>query len=166
MKKLILLFIAAITVGSGFCDEATPDPIVNDQYGYFSHGASFPCIYSLNFARRVQHNHDGYEIGIGGSPVLFAYEAHAFLNYLYFPKPNLDSEFYFGIGAQGGYASFTTNKFGKGVGFLAPNLVFGKSFYKAENDRRFVQLNVAPGFYAQEKWRRVPSLSVSYGYCF
>ncbi len=166
MKKLLFIAIASLFSTVGFADENVESKPINDTYGYFSHGASFPCIYSLNVASRVQRNHNGFEVGVGGSPILFAYEVHAMANYLFFPKPDLDSQIYLGIGGQGGFANTVGDKLKKGSGYFAPGLLIGKSFYRGKDDRRFVQVNVAPGFVYKKGWENVPSLSVSYGYCF
>ncbi|MCI0382370.1 MAG: hypothetical protein L0207_04900 [Chlamydiae bacterium] len=139
---------------------------IDDQYGYFSFSFGFPALFGLNIGYRSQHNHNGFEIGGGVVPLVFIYELHAYTSYLYYPKPSLDSQFYFGLGVRGGYANCMGNKWRRGAGYIAPGIILGKSYLNPKNDKRFFQVAVSPTAYTHKKFRFAPSINISYGYAF
>lgn len=139
---------------------------VSDRYGYFSYGFGFPRLFFLNIGSRIQEGHNGFEYGIGVTPLVFIYDVHAFVSYLYYPKPNLNSQFYFGLGLSGGYASLVGGQWKDAEGFFAPGFILGKSYKNDNIEKKFVQVSCAPAGYVKGKFRIVPSISICYGYCF
>ncbi len=173
--KIKKIFCLAILLSSSFFQlhgEEIPITLekekvdIHDRYGYFTYGFGLPGIFGLNLGMRNQHNHHGFEYGVGVVPLIFVYEIHAFTSYLYYPSPSLESQFYFGLGLRGGYANLTNNKWEKGEGYAAPGMIFGKSYHTKEESSRFFQVAFSPAAFAKKKVRFAPSINVSYGYCF
>ena len=174
MFKYILS--ASLVCSAVFADDIAPPAIdsvptldakpVEDSFGYFSYGISFPSLINLNLARRSQKGHNGFEVGIGGTPLIVVYEAHGFANYLYYPNPDPKSQFYLGFGAQGGFARQVGDKVKHTYGYAAPNLVIGKSYANSSDEQRLIQLNLTPNLYTGGKWRNVITLHVNYGFAF
>lgn len=175
MKKILILMIVPFFSlihlhGDEFVSQLTEPHLeepkeVNDKYGYFTYGFGLPGIFGLNLGMRNQHHHHGYEFGIGAVPLVVVYEFHTFASYLYYPKPALDSQFYLGLGLRAGYANLTEQKLKRGAGYIAPGMIFGKS-YQADSGTRFFQVAFSPAAYAKNKVRFTPSINISYGYCF
>lgn len=145
MKKVLLSLMA---MGAAHCIELDlpTDETVNSAYGYMSYGSGFPSLANINLAYRKQRHHNGFEVGVGGTPLIIVNELHGFANYLYYPDPNLESQMYYGLGGQIGGAG-AIHYAGSGVLLYAmPQVVVGKSYCMPKSQKQhFIQLIASPG---------------------
>ena len=170
MKKLIIAATALLITGSTFLhgeeiNKTEEVKQVDQSYGYYSFEGGFPSIITFNIGKRIQHGSHGLDAGIGVTPLLIAIEGHAYVNYLYYPTPNPDSQVYVGLGSQVGYGSFVYN-WESGIGFIKPQLIFGKEFATRGNEKRFIQANLGGVYFSTKGIAAVPSLMVTYGIKF
>lgn len=170
MKKLFLVLSIA---GSLFCTGLEfQDTQVNSRFSYMSYGSGFPGIVNINLAHRMQWGKQGLDVGIGGAPLIHVNEIHGFVNYLFYPKPNLDSQMYCGLGTQIGTV-VNSGTLGGSFGhwpYAIPQAVIGKSYaIPNANRQRFLQLNASPwiaGGRHKTKTLFFPIFGISAGYGF
>jgi len=160
---LVALFICALPLQAE--ESETPEQKVDQSYGYYSIGAGFPSIFTLNVGKKVQHHHHGFEGGIGVTPLIIAIEGHIYANYLYFPYPNLDSQIYVGLGGQAGYGVETIDWRGN-IGYFKPQFLLGKEYLTGRSEKRFIQAAIGGGYLTTRGSHFFPSLIVSYGIKF
>ena len=106
MKKIVFI-VAFLILGSNFLhgeESVEPTQEVHEQFNYFSVGGGFPLLLNLEFGSRVQHNHHGFEGGIGVGSIIALNDVHLFGSYLFYPTPNPQDQLYFGLSVQPGYA--------------------------------------------------------------
>ena len=161
LRKIILgLLVIGATV-SGFANEKEQQ--VENSYNYWSIGAGIPTILSLKFGHRQQAGHHGFEYGVGITPLIYLTEGHVFGSYLYYPKPSLQSQFYYGLGLRaGGFMELNRAKFA----YIAPGLIFGKEYLSSANSRRFIQVAWGMGGLTTSGPMRLSSISLAWGYTF
>jgi hypothetical protein len=120
---------------------------------------------------RYQHNHHGFD----GSLQFFTLGASFTIarenfDYLYYFKPNLQSQFYVG----GGIAVTEMISHRDFQALLSPQLVFGKQYTNSTGGVRFFQVQIDPAFLNLNKVRKknkyhvgvFPAVVFSYGVCF
>lgn len=118
---------------------------------------------------RTQSIHHGFDMAARFSSIILVDQFKASALYLYYPKPDLDEEFYIGLGG----ASFWVFPISKGHsswGFSG-EWVFGKQFRNARCLRRFWQIQTGfPSYFCQEFDGRhmfyIPLPIFSYGFIF
>lgn len=143
MKTILTVFIAlfAFFANVAYSEESRKEE-VNAQFPYISLGlgpAPFPLpIFGGGY--RAQWDHYGLNGAINAATIYSATGAKASLIFDYYPKPNLASQFYFGIGPAVG-VGFVKDSHKTGVGF-ASEFVFGKQYRNETGDIRFAEVTV------------------------
>ena len=145
---------------------------MTNSYGYFSYGFGLPELFDANIGYRCQRNHNGFDIGLGVTPLVAVYDAHAYLNYLIYPSPACNQS-YVGLGVYGGAAYVADHKI-KSLNdvplFIAPSLTLGKEFHNDAKDRRFIQATILPVSYVHHRnhkgWHFAPAIKIAYGFGF
>ncbi|QVL58118.1 MAG: hypothetical protein KFB93_03300 [Simkaniaceae bacterium] len=167
MRKLIMTLSAILLTGTTLlsAEETKNIEEVEQSYGYYGFSGGFPNIFTFSLGQRAQSGHHGLDAGIGITPLLIAVEGHGYLNYLYFPKPNLNSQVYMGLGSQIGYGAFV-HGWGDGIGFIKPQLVLGKEYSLSETEKRFIQAELGAAYFSTKGTAVVPSLMITYGVKF
>lgn len=167
MKKPAMIFTAICLAGTALlsAEETNNVEEVEQSYGYYGFSGGFPSIFTFSMGQRTQSGHHGLDAGIGVTPLLFAIEGHGYLNYLYFPKPNLDSQIYMGLGSQIGGGALVYD-WDYAIGFIKPQLIFGKEYTIYKNEKRFIQAELGGVYFSTKGIGAVPSLMVTYGVKF
>lgn len=135
---------------------------------YFSYGFGFPALFELNLEERIQRGQHELEMGVGITPIIVAYEAHIFTNYLY--HLNTHSGGYVGLGLRSGFVKELLSEHSSNHDHVAfyvqPNFVLGKFWNKSKKNNNFLQLSISPGVYdmSNGKWMTFPLLTVSKGF--
>lgn len=154
---LVLLSTAA------FSEETSTDEVVKNSYNYWGIGVGIPTFVSAKIGHRSQKDKQGFEYGVGVTPLIFVTEAHIFANYLYYPNPNLKGQTYIGLGLRaGGFLQIKHNTFG----YIAPGVLLGREYLTREGSQRFIQVGVGPGGLTTKGFKYVPSISMTWGYRF
>jgi hypothetical protein len=152
-------------------EEAEP---VKASYGYVSLGVGpLPLPASLfGVGGRYQHEHNGVDGSLQfftlGSAFTIAKEN---IDYLYYFKPDLASQFYMGVGV--GFTEFWS-KHNKMAAYLSPQLILGQQYTNSSSDVRYFQAQIDPVFLDlthlhKRNHSRVgtfPAVVLSYGICF
>ena len=184
MKKLMTLGLLASSLA--FADEASntetmmavPAAVetepVKASYGYVSLGLGpFPIpMPLLGIGGRYQNGHHGFDGSLQfftlGNSFTIAKEN---LDYLYYFKPNLASQFYVG----GGIGITEAISRGRVQAFLSPQVILGKQYTNKAGDVRYFQAQIDPVFLDLNKVHRrehhrmlgtFPAVVLSYGICF
>lgn len=159
IKKMII----AILIGSSTCALASeePSPEVKNSYTYWSIGAGIPTVLSTKFGHREQRGKNGFEYGVGVTPLIFIIEGHIFASYLYFPNPNLQSQYYVGLGLRAG-GFIKSHAFA----YIAPGVMLGKDYLTKQQSKRFVQVAISPGGLSTKGFISLSSISLAWGYSF
>jgi hypothetical protein len=184
MKKLMALGLLASSFA--FADEGSEvvsimkapvaeveaAPVVA-SYGYVSLGLGpFPIPFPLfGVGGRYQNGHHGFDgsiqfISFGRGFTLVKEN----LNYLYYFKPNLASQFYVGGGV--GITEFLSD--GHLQAFLSPQVIVGKQYTNKDGGVRYFQAQIDPVFLNLNKVYKkgrcsvgtYPAVVLSYGICF
>ena len=158
-----------------FADEAPQQEIapVEASYGYVSLGLGpFPIPAPLlGIGGRYQKGHNGVDGSLQfftvGSGFTIVKEN---IDYLYYFKPNLASQFYVG----GGIGLTETISHRKFNAFVSPQFVLGKQYTNDAGDVRYFQAQIDPVFvrldhFNSKHHRHVttfPAIVLSYGICF
>ncbi|MCB1082251.1 MAG: hypothetical protein KDK63_03805 [Chlamydiia bacterium] len=114
MKKILflpLIFVATLLFGNNLDQKDRQDvQSVNNQYFYLALNATpmkeYPTYYFPEVGYRFQRNKLGFDVNLGVNGRTHDYFiANLALNFLVFPKPNLASQFYLGLGVNSGFSS-------------------------------------------------------------
>ncbi|MBS0648376.1 MAG: hypothetical protein JSS10_04020 [Verrucomicrobia bacterium] len=183
MKKLMTLGLLASSLA--FADEAPNTETmlavpadetesVKASYGYVSLGLGpFPIPLPLmGVGGRYQNGHHGFDgsLQFFTSGKVFTIAKENF-DYLYYFKPNLDSQFY----AGGGIGVTEVISDGRLQAFLSPQVVLGKQYTNKAGDVRYFQAQIDPAFLDLNKVHKkkhfhgvgvFPAIVISYGICF
>ncbi len=165
MKTLkTLIFSLLITCAGAIvhAEETQPEKVEN-AYGYFSYGFGIPTFLSLKLGKRIQSQHHGCDFGVGITPLVDVTELHAFASYLNYPNPNLNSQFYWGLGIKGGGLIYEHKP---SFGYVGPGLILGKEFITNNGSRRFIQVTGGYGVLTTDGPKAISSINVSYGFAF
>jgi len=139
---------------------------VKAAYGYVSLGLmAFPYPVPLvGVGGRYQKGHHGVDGSIqfmtNGRQTL----TKGNINYLYYFKPNLASQFYLGggLGSMQYWRSGDSRGHGHLWGIsLSPQLVFGKQYKTKALGVHYIQMLIDPVFFYS-----FPCVTLSYGFCF
>lgn len=166
MKNIVFIFSVLFCLQSTFADE-TPT-IQSSTYG--SAGGGFPNTITGTLGKRIQSHHHGVDFGIGASTfIIFPSEIYGYCNYLYYPKPDLTSQYYTGLGLKGSYGLLLSHWSG-GVpldGFrVEPHWIIGKEFLTRYQKRNFLQGNFGAFYYSDKGGKTCPIITVTYGFMF
>lgn len=171
MKKLLTLGILAtsfLVADEKAPEIETPKETIEAGYGYMSLGLGpFPIpMPLLGLGGRYQNGHNG----IDGSLQFISFGAGFTLlkeniDYLYYFKPNLKSQFYAGAGVS------ATEIFshGKVHTSLSPQFIVGKQYTNEAGAVRYFQAQIDPVFIETRHFGRahvIPCVVISYGMCF
>lgn len=139
MKK-ILIFLLSATL---FADSKDNQKI-SDFYGYgsFNLGPAPIPLPGFGLGLRTQTNHLGYDAHLQLTTIGYYSQLKWQNSALFYVKPNLNSQFYTGVG--GSISAFFPNcSFSKSKLGLSPELTFGKSYLNEAESRRFMELQVS-----------------------
>jgi len=165
LKKIIIALLLSAST-AGLYGEEIPkkqSEEVTNKYNYTGIGAGLPTFLALKFGHREQYGHNGFEYGIGMTPLIVVTEFHAFASYLYYPKPNLISQSYVGLGVKaGGMMKKHHGKFG----YIAPGVIVGKEYVTSSKGRRFLQVALGTGALTKKGFIDFSSISLTYGFAF
>lgn len=149
-------------------EETIATETVKSQHGYVSMGAGplpFP-IPLFGIGGRFQHGHHGADLSIQGVTFGSGFSIlKENVDYLYYFKPKLASQFYMGAGVSA--TEFFSH--GKVSTTLSPQFLFGKQYTNENQDVRFFQAQIEPVFFSLKGHHRMttfPSVILSYGICF
>lgn len=149
------------------------DAPVKASYGYVSLGLGpFPIPFPLiGVGGRYQNGHHGFDGSVQfisfGRDFTIAKEN---LNYLYYVKPNLASQFYFG----GGIGITEVWSWRHMQALLSPQVIVGKQYTTKDGGVRYFQAQIDPVFLNLNKVYKkgrfsvgaYPAVVLSYGICF
>lgn len=141
-------------------DLPSSSELPKNHHVYFDVGAMY-VFPQLGAGFRQQNGYWGYDLTLKGSALPLPIGSGSIrtvvwlpwisgrAHLLYYPRPNLESQWYVGGGIVSPYFSV-----------VWPNVVFGKSYQTAEGKDRFWQIGAefAPGGF-------IPIVSFSYGFC-
>ncbi len=162
MKKLI---IAGLLATSFACAEEEP---VKSSSAYVSLGLGpFPVPMPLfGIGGRFQEGHHGADISLQGVSFGRGFSIlKENVDYLYYFKPNLESQFYAGFGASA--TEIFSNR--KCESYLSPQFLIGKQYTNKVGDVRFFQAQIEPVFLDLNRNLKpgfFPVVVLSYGICF
>ncbi|MGL4540572.1 MAG: hypothetical protein ACRCU0_06325 [Candidatus Rhabdochlamydia sp.] len=177
MNKILKIITTCLVLPASFlCAnvQETQDEKQNDcccvenSFGYLNIGVGpLPdLIPSFGIGYRAQKDHHGFDLSGTIAKTFVQTTARASVLYNYFFKPNLESEFYagLGIGIKGEHFKETS----KAQFAVYPEIVFGKQYKNETNCQRFFQMQIGFPVFALDKiakktWtHRKSSYSVSY----
>lgn len=186
MKKMV--FLGLVTTISLFADEGSEvvsimqvpqapinvceedqsisvEPVIIEpiktSYGYFCVGIGpIPLPAPLvGIGGRSQKGHHGFDCSLQISSLILISTAKMNLNYLYYFKPNLDSQFYMGAGLSLiGVSSVTSD--GWRV-YPGPQLVIGKQYPSKKGSKCHFQAEINPWIF---KKGVLPTVVLSWGF--
>lgn len=184
LKIRLLCFFIFIT-GSTVCQESFLEKgndvetfqssieTIKTDSNYLSFGLGLPSFLSINAGKRYQFNYQGVDfgIGIGGLPFLLnGLLTQAYINYLFYPKPCLQSQFYLGVGIKGViFKAFHSSYY---VGWIPTYFVFGQEWISKNGFIKFFQVDIG-GIYLgiknpckMDKLKPFLNFQLSYGVGF
>ena len=185
-KNILIIFILLFFSQKGFSSETLPlesqkceitknnsDKIIKNSNTYFALGWGIPGFPSFQFGYRSQNANNGMNISIqAGCFIIFSAHLKADILYLYFPKPNLKREIYFGAGL--GYLAITNLVcFGSGqhiYSSISPEFLCGVQYKIKNGGNRFFQGQISwPNIWLGQRTKIdiiIPQISISYGWMF
>ncbi len=189
MKKFILFLL--VLVSQTFAEESAEASSVHQAFGYVDIGLEFP-IYptpALGFGFRSQWNHSGVDLALRVASLgQLITQAKGSISYLHYPHPNLDGQFYWGLGVgvswvrvdvlQGVLKSIGWDSSSQSL-CLSPEIILGKQYKTSSGKTRFWQFQTSfptyaasdPEFFTggklcQHRWLFFPLITFSYGFGF
>jgi len=163
MKKFVILLTTLFIIPFALQSEetvASHEEDVNQSYVYYSIGGGLPSLVTVDFGKRIQHHHHGFEAGIGVGYSLILGDGKFFANYLYFSNPNQDYQTYVGLGGKSGFLFL--DGCGLSLFYLTPQFLFGKEYRRG----RFIQATIGVSYFPLAGRHGIylaPSLNVSWG---
>ncbi|MDX8431042.1 MAG: hypothetical protein SNF33_04470 [Candidatus Algichlamydia australiensis] len=163
MKKFgLLLLLFTANFGRLKADEGistyTQDAFVYSSMGSIASLIMFPIV-GIGF--RNQSGNIGSDISIQGTGIPGIFLAKGNATVLYYPKPNLKRQFYFGAGA--GIMTVNLDE----TAAFSPELVVGKQYCPDTGGRRFFEAQITPYIMnSQGEGTFVPGLILRYGIGF
>ena len=175
LKKIIVCFICFAFSYAYSEEQETYQTVkaedIYKQYFYFAYSAGFDELPGLSVGFRKQMNMHGVglEGGIGWLvlPILLPTTVDLSISYLYYPRPNLDSQPYFGISLGGGYvAAAMYGSKGLSSFCIDPKLFYGKEFLSYRGRPRFWEVFIGWKHAFQDNKYSVPIFGFKYGFRF
>jgi hypothetical protein len=176
MKKLIA--IGLLTTSLAFADSAPQTELtisnsepVKNSCGYVSLGLGpFPIPMPIfGIGGRFQSGHHGADISLQGISFGSGFTVlKENIDYLYYFKPKLSSQFYIG----GGISATEVISHKNCQSYLSPQILIGKQYTNKDGDVRFFQAQIEPVFldlnklHRKQSWGTFPAVVLSYGICF
>ena len=144
-----------------FCEEKTLKTDLAEKTNYMSFGLGLPSLITINLGARYQKNHHGVDFYIGGCPPFLA---HISLNYLAYPRPLFQSQYYLGAGIK--YVFLKSPSHSR-LDMIPTYLLFGYEWLSKNGWKKFLQLD-AGGIYIKNllRLRMFPNFQISYGFGF
>lgn len=146
--------------------EAIP---VKASYKYVNFGVGtlpFPAPV-LGLGVRGQRGHHGFDASVQISSIGISTTIKENIDYLYYFKPNLASQYYLGGGF--GFSQYVILiEGGKQEMLLSPQIVFGKQYTTKAGGVRYFQMQIDPVFTSLTRSYSgaYPAIVLSYGICF
>lgn len=185
MKKMIASLIGISMVSAPIIAQETAEvpPNQHSDYVYVDlgiHSGMWPYYYGFSdfclptpmfgMGRRAQNQSNGLDVNLHVGSILVATSVTANINYLYYPHPNAQNEFYFGTGI-GSSVLINHYLYSSFEGFCVnSNFIFGKQYLTKANKPRHFQCSVTwPQCFIEKQpdiinW--YPQLTFSYGWGF
>jgi hypothetical protein len=135
-------------------------PVIKASYGYYCVGIGplpFPAPL-VGVGGRYQYGHHGFDGSLQASSLLFYNFVKVNANYLYYFKPNLDSQWYIGagVGLTQPFSSLSARRSGV---YVSPQLIIGKQYTNKHGSLRHFQAEIS--------WLdEFPVAVISYGISF
>jgi hypothetical protein len=171
MKKLMTLGLLATTLAFADSAPAAEAEPVKASHPYISLGLGpFPIPMPLfGVGGRFQSGHHGADISLQGITFGRGFSVlKENVDYLYYFKPKLASQFYMGAGLS------VTEVFSSRHchSYLSPQILIGQQYTNQDGDVRFFQAQIDPAFldlnkvHKKQSWGTFPAVVLSYGICF
>ncbi len=152
------------------------EPIRNSLIHFDWGSGPYPLpIPVLSVGYRKQSGHQGIDLSLHASSILFFTQVKLSLSYLFYFIPSLKGQIYIGPGIGGSMFLQRKASYDKAVVALAPEVIVGKEYIGRTGSRRLIQMQVSVPTYtfgrirSLKKNQRVihyPLIVVSYGICF
>ena len=141
------------------CEDTEPTKPLVEKTNYMSFGLGFPSFISVNLGSRYQKNHQGVDFHLGVGYRFLSIS----LNYLIYPRPLFQSQFYLGTGIK--YMVFKPPNHPRGT-IIPTYLLFGYE-WPSSGWKRFIQADIGR-FYIRHRFRLLIPLNfqLSYGFGF
>jgi len=173
MKKILAfgLLSTSLIFADAIPETYNETPAVTSNKAYVSLGLGpFPIPMPLfGIGGRFQNGHHGADISIQGVSFGRGFSVlKENVDYLYYFKPKLASQFYMGAGLS--FTEVFSRK--RCQSYLSPQFVIGKQYTNDDNDVRFFQAQIEPVFldlnkvHKKQSWGTFPAVVISYGICF
>lgn len=179
MKKILKTVTACLVLPVSFLcantqevqeEKQTNCCCFENSFGYLNVGVGpLPeLIPSFGIGYRAQKDHHGFDLSGSIAKTWVQTTARASVLYNYFFKPNLESEFYAGLGVGIKGVHEKTEFMNNSHVAVYPELVFGKQYKNETNCQRFFQMQIGFPVFALDKivkktWtHRKSSYSISY----
>lgn len=140
-----IVSICAFTIA--LCTSLTAQeekPSVKDSYGYVDLGAGpapVPLpIFGIGY--RFQSNEHGFNVSLRSSTVVIYTNVKCGVHYFHYFNPNIDQQFYLGIGPALDGIFKTSGDRGNSYLIASPELIFGKSYRSDTKARRFFEVSI------------------------
>ncbi len=189
MKKIIFCLLLVSSQMSA--EEPAPQQSIENSFGYVDVGFEVPIIPipALGLGYRKQWDHDGLDLSFRVASLgELITQAKASASFLHYFNPNLEGEYYWGIGLgvswikievfKGAWRNSGGTLSGQSV-CLSPEFIFGKQFKTSSGGTRFWQFQTSFPTYAasnphyftgghlcHQRWLLLPLITFSYGFGF
>jgi len=158
VRNKLLILISSIVIGTSLFSEEKTQSVIQEQKIDFEKKLSYirldyglPYLFSLNLGKRLQINHHGLDISAG--TVLYIhniYGIRARIGYMFYPKPNLEAQYYLGVGLNSILDVFKIHYTFR----YQPEVVFGKEYIKKNGRNRFVEIRI--GYFTTSRRSALP----------
>lgn len=155
MKVIITVFAAFVgLVGTlPALEKSKAKADIFDQYGYVDLGlgpAPLPLpLFGIGY--RMQSNQHGFNTNLRVATIIEATAVKAGIHYFRYFNPDLQKQFYIGVGPAGGAVIGGWHR----GWVVSPELIFGKSYLADTGARRFFEVGVdfpVMGFERRSEW--------------
>lgn len=104
-----------------------------------------PFIPGISMGKRFQWHHHGLDASVNTNTIGRVSLFTVNLDYLYYFSPDIEFQWYGGIGMNGGALLLhLKSKNESATGYFSPEFKIGNEFYNAKDDVRFVELIFSP----------------------
>ena len=155
VRNKLLILISSIVIGTSLFSEEKTQSVIQEKKINFEKKLSYirldygvPFLFTLNFGKRLQVNHHGLDMSAGTTFWPHFYEIQSNIDYLFFPKLNLESQYYFGIGLKSLFFIFSSNY----CFSYQPEIVLGKEYVKKNGKNRFLEIKIGYYCLAKRMW--------------
>lgn len=159
MNKILKIITACLVLPISFLCANTQEAqdeqhneccCIEDSFGYLNVGIGpLPVLFpSFGIGYRAQKDHHGFDISGSIAKTVIGATGRAAVVYNYFFKPNLQSQFYagLGLGIKAGHLEVVKSHVA-----VYPEIVFGKQYKNDTNCQRFFQMQIGFPVFALDK---------------